>query len=315
MMNSRNMRTLAAVLSLFLTLCTVFIQAASANDRERAEELNSEGRELVKQLDLTGAAERFRQALQLANDPRYAFNLCYTLEKSRLFGEAYQACKRVQASSDARLAEKATQLLVEIESELAKQQAAQGPANPGSPTQPTGPWPAAQPGGAPAPAATWQQPAPGYGGPPVQQSLGMPYKRTRTYGWHVFLADAASWTVVLVGAASESPEVTSIGVAGMLFGGPGVHYFHQNSRGALLSVAARLGLPLVGAIAFSAGCSDFDCVGAAAAGGLLGYAGAVALDWWVFAEKDEYVYSQQPLVQPTLNLTRGGALAGFSLRL
>src|SRR5690606_31917070 len=59
------MRTLACVLGIYLVLGALQSQVARADERERAEALNAEGRELVKQLDLTGAAQRFRQALQL----------------------------------------------------------------------------------------------------------------------------------------------------------------------------------------------------------------------------------------------------------
>ena len=75
------------------SVCTAFLvalsflghmRAAEAQDlsvkAKKAESLNTEGKKLVSRLDLDGAAERFRDAWQLVRDPRFAFNLCYTLE-------------------------------------------------------------------------------------------------------------------------------------------------------------------------------------------------------------------------------------------
>lgn len=99
--------------------------------KEQAESLNTEGKKLIKQLDLAGAAQRFRAALALSEDPRFAFNLCYTLEKSGKLVEAKEACERVMADGNSRLVEKANRLLAVIEESLAGGAPKPPPAPPG----------------------------------------------------------------------------------------------------------------------------------------------------------------------------------------
>ncbi|MBL4634900.1 MAG: outer membrane beta-barrel protein [Kofleriaceae bacterium] len=85
----------------------------------RAERLNSEGKALIGELDLEGAAAKFREAIGLIEDPRYAFNLCYTLEKSGGLEEAERACTWVTGSTNKRLAKKAVELLKRVKAKLA----------------------------------------------------------------------------------------------------------------------------------------------------------------------------------------------------
>ncbi len=85
----------------------------------QAEKLNSEGKELIGELDLEGAAAKFRAAIGLVEDPRYAFNLCYTLEKSGGLEEAERACTWVTGSTNKRLAKKAVELLKKVKAKLA----------------------------------------------------------------------------------------------------------------------------------------------------------------------------------------------------
>lgn len=101
---------------------------ALADDAKKAEEFNTQGKARIKQLDLEGAAELFRQAIALAPDPRYYFNLCYTLEKSGKLEAARQACDGVAGSGDERLEQKAAALSSKIDEKL-------GP----RPTEPTPP--------------------------------------------------------------------------------------------------------------------------------------------------------------------------------
>jgi hypothetical protein len=131
----------------------------------------------------------------------------------------------------------------------------------------------------------------------------------------VFLADVASLGFVGVGAGSESAGLVTLGVSGMILGGPLVHVFQSNSRGAYLSMGSRLGLPLAGMLLFTGSCDDeFDCLEGMAAGATLGFAGALVLDWFVFAKKTEWVH--QP-IRPVMNLTpdRKGAIAGLRFSL
>lgn len=83
-----------------------------------AEKLNSEGKALIAELNLEGAAAKFREAIGLVEDPRFAFNLCYTLEKSGGLEEAQRACKWVTGSTNPRLAKKAAVLLKKVEAKL-----------------------------------------------------------------------------------------------------------------------------------------------------------------------------------------------------
>ncbi len=116
--------------------------------RDQAEALNTKGKALIKQLDLEGAAQSFREALSLANDPRFAFNLCYTLEKSGKLAEAKDACEQVAQSGDERLKEKAARLLSSIDERLpATVEPTPAPPTPAppNPTEPSKPPPTTAP--------------------------------------------------------------------------------------------------------------------------------------------------------------------------
>ncbi len=131
--------TLVALCVLGLWQGGAYAQTPSAT--EQAEALNAEGKELIKQLDLVGAAQRFRAAMALSGDPRFAFNLCYTLEKSGQLVEAKQACETVMESGNARLNDKANRLLAVIEESMAAgaPQTPARPPGPGGSLRPTAP--------------------------------------------------------------------------------------------------------------------------------------------------------------------------------
>ncbi len=133
--------------------------AQDAEKRAQAEELNNQGKQRIKQLDLEGAAARFRAAMQLVDDPRYAFNLCYTLDKSNKLEEARVACQDVVSSGDPRLGEKAAALLETIDAKLA-QGAGPGPEN----TPPDTSEPVVQPPEPPEPIKSETPPAPRFAG-------------------------------------------------------------------------------------------------------------------------------------------------------
>lgn len=86
----------------------------------QAESLNDKGKAQIKLLDLAGAAQFFRLALVLDPDPRYSFNLCYTLDKSGRFEEAKEACQTAIQGDNRRVRDKAQHLLLAIEEKLAK---------------------------------------------------------------------------------------------------------------------------------------------------------------------------------------------------
>jgi hypothetical protein len=169
----------------------------------------------------------------------------------------------------------------------------------------------AQPGMAP----------PGQTAPYQQQQYAQPYvqypqqlpTRTVSYGTHVFLTDLASWAVL--GASADS-ELGEVAVAGMFLGGPIVHLAHGNNSGAVYSLLARTGLPFGGALLFSSGCDDdYDCFGGIIAGAMLGYAGALAIDWFHLAKKTEVVAMPTgwASLRPSLSVTRNGGQAGLGM--
>lgn len=107
-------RLVAACLA--LAVAAPLARAQSAADRARADKLNDEGKALIQQVNFEAAAEKFRAAIAISADPRYYFNLCYTLDRQGKLREAKAACEAVAAGgSDARLVEKARNRLVEID--------------------------------------------------------------------------------------------------------------------------------------------------------------------------------------------------------
>lgn len=145
MMPSPRNLLIAAVLAAGLGAPGRAAAQGTPSAHQQAEALNNEGKALIKQLDLTGAAQRFRAAMALSDDPRFSFNLCYTLEKSGQLAEAKAACERVMASGEPRLAQKANKLLAVIEDSMAGRPASPTPDGPqpiAPPRQPPGPPPA-----------------------------------------------------------------------------------------------------------------------------------------------------------------------------
>lgn len=105
--------------------------AQPAGDKAaQAEALNAEGKERMRVLDLDAAAEKFRKAIALSPDPRFYFNLCFTLEKLDRLREARAACQVVDKDSNAdpKLREKSRTLLAQIDQRLAS----------GAPAEPVG---------------------------------------------------------------------------------------------------------------------------------------------------------------------------------
>src|SRR5687768_15694577 len=83
-------------------------RAQSPDERARAEKLNDQGKRQIALVDFEGAAESFRAAIALVADPRYYYNLCYTLHRAGKLREAHAACEMAAASNqDPRLHAKA----------------------------------------------------------------------------------------------------------------------------------------------------------------------------------------------------------------
>lgn len=162
------------------------------------------------------------------------------------------------------------------------------------------------------------QPAPHYYQPGPSYLYSQPQQtRTVGYGLQVFAADAASWLALGASGSGDSP-VAAIGAAGVFLGGPIVHLANGNRAGAGYSLLARVGLPMGGALLFTATCDDsesWDCLGSGIAGLMLGYAGALAIDWFHLAKKTEVIAPPTgwASLRPSVQLRDGGAQAGFSL--
>lgn len=113
------------------------------------------------------------------------------------------------------------------------------------------------------------------------------------YGWQTATSDAASIAVVFVGSGTRASVVTALGVGGIFFGAPAVHF--ANGRGAIgaASLALRVALPLFGGfIGYAAAGSCHEDSSSksflgncflhgyneAAIGGLVGLGSAMVLD-------------------------------------
>src|SRR5690349_25058610 len=99
-------------------LCSLLCPAlASAQTpRDRAEELNAEGKKLFKDQDYEEAAKKFKQAIVFFPDARYYFNLCFALNILERYKEALEQCRLVeQHNPPPDLQQKSADLLVELE--------------------------------------------------------------------------------------------------------------------------------------------------------------------------------------------------------
>ncbi len=80
--------------------------------RAQAEAANNEGKRLFRAAEISAAKAQFEQAISVASDPRYYFNLCLAHEALSDYDSAVQACNSVlSANPQGRLADKATQRL------------------------------------------------------------------------------------------------------------------------------------------------------------------------------------------------------------
>ena len=113
-----------------LALVVLLGVSSNAKADERAEELNRLGKARATELDLEGAAKLFREALAIENDPRYAFNLCYTLEKSGHLREAKEFCVEAQQNGDESVVYKSTQILKRLAARDIESAEVQQPATP-----------------------------------------------------------------------------------------------------------------------------------------------------------------------------------------
>src|SRR6266568_7087302 len=133
--------------SALVTLVIVLLGGTALAQNKKAEALNDEGKDLYTDAkDYEGATAKFRQAIAIAPDPRYYFNLGSALDKLDLYDQALQACDDVfQHKPKPDLATKTGKKAADIRQRM-KAAETEPPSDPG-PTAQLGPPPYARPEG------------------------------------------------------------------------------------------------------------------------------------------------------------------------
>lgn len=143
------------------------------------------------------------------------------------------------------------------------------------------------------------------------------------YGWQTLIVDGASLSAVLLGAAldqgstSDGAPFAVVGLLGYELGPGIVHFVHRNPGRGFASFGVRLAMPLTGAFlgaSVSSNCDGYQCESdGAAAGLLLGMAGAIAIDAAVFAYDDRRPRATRarPRLMPLASLVPGRAWVGL----
>lgn len=177
--------------------------------------------------------------------------------------------------------------------------------------------------GAPPDAACAQPAAPATPTVPVYAASGEAPTRRVWYGWQTLTTDGAA--LVLAGAISGTESdgaAAGLGLASLAaytLGGPVVHAAHGSPGKMGISLALRVGAPLVlggaGYVAFGGGTSSKNDWGAALGGALgvfFGVAGAVAIDAAVLARKTvpDALTTARAHISPSVTPVRGGATVG-----
>ncbi len=103
------------VVALGLLVAVSSTSLAQKTPAARADQLNNEGKGLFRKGDLSGAANKFRQAIVFSPEGRFYFNLCYVLNKLKRHSEALTACQAVKDNgASAPLLKKTNKLLEAI---------------------------------------------------------------------------------------------------------------------------------------------------------------------------------------------------------
>lgn len=106
------MSTERCLLSAVALAAALAAAPARAQPADRAEALNEEGKQLFGEKRYLEAYKRFRAATELREDPRFVFNVCFTLNFLERYEEAIDACERVEElGPDESLAAKNQQVL------------------------------------------------------------------------------------------------------------------------------------------------------------------------------------------------------------
>lgn len=153
------------------------------------------------------------------------------------------------------------------------------------------------------------------------QEHASPAQGSTWYGYKIMLADAASVATMLTGILSlESEPVFVAGMGGLALGGPLVHLAEDRPDRAIMSLALRVGAPLLVGLAIgedescehSYTCSFEDqLTGAAAALGIV-----VAVDWLILSRHPHQAApverAPSPRLVPTVNVATNGASLGLA---
>jgi hypothetical protein len=157
------------------------------------------------------------------------------------------------------------------------------------------------------------------------------------YGWQTLLVFGGATTVALVsgfaGGASDSTGVVvtglSLGGAGLLFGGPIIHWAHGHTARGFGVLGLNFGMPLVsGGLGIGIACAAGGCGGhdsgfgiffGSMIGGSFGLLGAMivdvaALSYEPIAPAPEAAHSKRPTwtLVPDLKITREKTTFGFA---
>ena len=140
------------------------------------------------------------------------------------------------------------------------------------------------------------------------------------YGWQTLATDGAALALALAAGDTDDRHSTPLALASLgtyALGGPIVHAANGSAGRMGLSLALRVGAPMLlgagGYYVFSAGADSRSWAPAIAGvlGGMIGIAGAVAVDASVLARKEAPPAEAASLrITPSVAPTRGGATVG-----
>ena len=141
------------------------------------------------------------------------------------------------------------------------------------------------------------------------------------YGWQTLSTDAAAigfsiTAAVLHGNDRIQTPLMLIAAGSYLLGGPIVHFAHGHQGKGFLSLAMRLGLPVVagGTMALAPNCRSGDCLGGGllmVGAGLLGMIASSAIDAAAIARED---VPREVAFAPVVQVGKNGGTVGVAGR-
>ncbi len=144
-------------------------------------------------------------------------------------------------------------------------------------------------------------------------------KRTVSYGKVMFVIDGISTAFALIGQAPDTMDLSGLGMAGYLLGGPLVHAGNGNSHKGWWSLGTRLVVPFLAGHAVAAfapcrSCPQYRVSGII--GSVGGAIGAMAIDQIYFAEKTRFIpyqpssrSSRSRIADPVVTMSPSGDMA------